>query len=156
MQPGQKHLIKCRCILSQFKKKSDPPLHQFVVFSQIDDDGNVVMKYSQCNNCGVVHKVVDICKSEILGTKENMSAILTIEDIKPCMPANLVGILEKNAADLPTWEACQHIVDNKLWGQHVVLTTDKDEDKSVGKYVRILGESLFKVESYSRQEVVSV
>lgn len=154
MQPGHKHLVKCRCILSQFKNRPEPPIHRFIVFSQFDDDGVVVPKYVQCNNCGIIHKVVDICKSEILSTKENMSSVVTIEDIRPGMHPGLAGVLEKNNADLPTWEACQYILDNKLWGTHVVLTTDVDQESRAGKYVRILGEAMFKVDSYVSQEVV--
>lgn len=152
--PGQKHLIQCRCILSQFKKQKDPPLHQFVVFSSFDSSGNVISKYCQCNNCGIIHKVVDICKSEIIEKKEDMTSIVTIDDIRGSIHANLCTILDKNNADLPTWEACQHIIENSLWGSHVILTSEKDGDTRAGKYVRIIGESLFKVETFTRTEVV--
>ena len=63
---GQKHLIKCRCVLPQFKKLDNPPVHKFVVFSALNEEGNVVTKYAQCNNCGVIHKVTDLCTSEII------------------------------------------------------------------------------------------
>lgn len=154
MQPGQKHLVKCRCVLSQFKNLQNPPEHQFVVFSAIDDDGNVIPKPAQCNNCGIVHKVIDICKSEVLHGKEHTGALLTIDDIRPSLHQNLITILDKNSADLPTWEACQYAVENNLWGSVITLTSDSEEDGKAGKYVRILGESLFKVESYTRTEVV--
>lgn len=155
MQQGQKHLVKCRCVLSQFKSMEDPPTHQFIVFSGIGDDGNVVPKFSQCNNCGVIHKVVDICKSEIMKDKEHLSSLLTIDDVRGSIHPNLATILDKNNADLATWEACQYIVENKQWGLPVMLASDTEEGLKVGKYVRILGESLFKVESYTRAEVIS-
>lgn len=155
MQPGQKHLVKCRCILSQFRKQDNPPTHQFVVFSHVDDDGNVVTKHAQCNNCGVIHKVTDICTSEVMASKEHMNSLVTIDDIKGSLHQNLVTILDKNNADLPTWEACQYIIENKQWGLHVVLTTDLDNGTKAGKYVRILGDSLFKVDSFERSEVVT-
>lgn len=154
MRSGQKHLVKCRCILSQFKGRPDPPFHRFIVFSKIDEEGHVVPKYVQCNNCGIVHKVVDVCKSEVISSKESMSSVVTVDDIRPCVHPNLAGILEKNMADLPTWEACQHAVDNQLWGETVILTTDIEQDTRTGKYVRILGETLFRVDSYTTQEVV--
>jgi hypothetical protein len=150
MSTGQKHLIKCRCVLQQFKKLNDPPQHHFIVFSTINDESNVNVKYSQCNNCGVIHKVVDICRSEILNGKEFMGSLIKIEDIKPTINSNFSTILESNNADLATWEALQFIVENKLWGSIVVLTTDSEGDEIHGKYLRILGESICKVESFIR------
>ena len=62
---GFKHLVQCHCILPQYRKMKDPVFHKFVVFSTIDKKDNVEPKNVQCNNCGVIHKVFDICKSEI-------------------------------------------------------------------------------------------
>lgn len=151
MSQGQKHLIKCRCVLPQFKKMEDPPAHKFIVFSVIQDDGTVTPKYAQCNNCGVVHKVTDICRSEIISGKEHMSSILNVDDIKPSLHPNFAHILETNSADLATWEAVQHVVESKRWGEIVVLTTETEGNELHGKYIRILGESLCKVEPFTRQ-----
>jgi hypothetical protein len=147
---GQKHLIKCRCVLPQFKRLENPPVHQFIVFSVIQEDETVKPRYSQCNNCGVVHKVVDVCKSEIVSGKENMNSLIKIEDIKPSLHPNFVGILESSQADLATWESVQFIVENKQWGQFVVLTNDSEGEEIHGKYIRILGESMCKVETFMR------
>ena len=147
---GQKHLIKCRCVLPQFKRLENPPVHQFIVFSVIQEDETVKPRYSQCNNCGVVHKVVDVCKSEIVSGKENMNSLIKIEDIKPSLHPNFVGILESSQADLATWESVQFIVENKKWGQFVVLTNDSEGEEIHGKYIRILGESMCKVETFMR------
>jgi hypothetical protein len=147
---GQKHLIKCRCVLPQFKRLENPPVHQFIVFSVIQEDETVKPRYSQCNNCGVVHKVVDVCKSEIVSGKENMNSLIKIEDIKPSLHPNFIGILESSQADLATWESVQFIVENKQWGQFVVLTNDSEGEEIHGKYIRILGESICKVETFMR------
>lgn len=147
---GQKHLIKCRCVLPQFKRLENPPVHQFIVFSAIQEDETVKPRYSQCNNCGVVHKVIDVCKSEIVSGKENMNSLIKIEDIKPSLHPNFVGILESSQADLATWESVQFIVENKQWGQFVVLTNDSEGEEIHGKYIRILGESMCKVETFMR------
>lgn len=146
---GQKHLVKCRCVLPQFKKLPDPPVHMFVVFSVIIDD-KVNTKFSQCNNCGTIHKVTDICTSEIIQSKDFMNSLIKIEDIKPSLGQNFVSILESNQADLATWEAVQFIVENKKWGEFVVLTSDSEENDIIGKYIRILGENICKVESFTR------
>jgi hypothetical protein len=151
---GQRHLIKCRCVLPQFKNRVDPPRHHFVVFSAIDDNDNVVVKYSLCNNCGSVHKIIDLCKSEILQGKENMSSVLSIDDIKQSLPTNLVDILERNSVDITCWEQAKFIIENKLWGEFVLLGQEEESGTKQGKYVVIMSETFFKIESFSREDVL--
>lgn len=152
MLTGHKHLIKCRCVLSQFKKMNNPPLHQFVVFSIIDVDDVVKPKYAQCPNCGIIHKIIEIGRSEILNNKESMPTIITINDIKSSLNESLASILEANQSDLASWEMAQFICENKRWGDFVVMTTETEVGSKQGKYVRILGEKLFKVENFLREE----
>lgn len=152
---GQKHLVKCRCVLSQFKKSNNPETkqHRFIVFSEIVDDV-VKQKFAQCNNCGLIHKIIDICTSDIMPGKEEMGSIITIDDIKMGLNPTLVGILERHQCDLPAWEHAQFVMENKLWGEIIILTSDVEDDNRNIKYVRVLGETLFKVESKSRQETI--
>lgn len=154
MATGQKHLVKCRCVLPQFKGRPDPPAHRFVVFSIIEDDDRVRVKFAQCNNCGIVHKVTDLCRSEIVQGREAMPSLVTIDDIRTSLPEQLTALLDANHADLPTWEQTQYIYENQRWGDIVVLQTDVEGDLKQGKYVRILGERLFKVDTFAREEYV--
>jgi len=151
---GLKHLITCRCVLPQLKRVANSPSHQFAVFSAIEDDGSVRVRYAQCNNCGIIHRVTEINKSDVV-PREAMRAIPTIDDIKASLPPRLVDVLEMNDADLPTWEAAQFIVENKRWGDFVVLSTDEEDGLRQGKYVRIIGENLLKVETFTREETTS-
>ena len=153
---GQRHLIKCRCVLPQFKNRQNPPVHQFMTFSIIDDNDYVITKYSQCNNCGIIHKVIDICTSEIMKGKENSSSILSIDEIKISLPKNLVDILERNNVDQSTYELANFIVENKKWGEIVILSHEEEGDVRHGKYVRVLGENLFKVDNFTREEAVII
>lgn len=150
---GQRHLIKCRCVLPQYKGVTNPPVHQFVVFSIITDTDSVKQKFAQCNNCGIVHKVTDICVSEILAGKEAMASVVKIEDVKLSLPPNLSDILERNNVDVATWEQAQFIIENKEWGNFVILAQEEESGTRQGKYVRIMSETFFKVESFSREEV---
>lgn len=152
---GQKHLIQCRCVLPQYKRAVHPLQHQFIVFSIIEDDDRVRSKFAQCNNCGVIHKVIDICRSEIMTGREAMSSLVSVDDLKNSLPVNLVKILESNQADLPTWELAAFVYENKQWGEFVVLSSDVESGLRQGKYVRILGENLFKVDSYAREEIIA-
>lgn len=151
---GHRHLIECRCVLPQFKARKDPPRHKFVVFSIVDENDIVETKYAQCNNCGLVHKVIDICSSEIQQSKESSSFILSIDDIKLSLPKELAIILEKYKVDLPSWEQAAFILENKEWGNFVMLEQEDEGDSKMGKYVRILGETLFKIENFSRNDYV--
>lgn len=149
---GQRHLVKCRCVMQQFKKLQTPPVHQFVVFSILEQDTGVVReKFAQCNNCGLIHKVTDFCKSEILN-KEDLRTLITIDEIKMSLPQNLVMILENNDVDISTWENTQHIYENEQWGNFVVLFSEDDDDKKQGKILQILGANIFKVSSFTRNE----
>ena len=150
---GQKHLVACRCVLPQFKGRTNPPRHQFAVFSSINEDDSVVVKYAQCNNCGIIHKVTDICKSEIMQGKEAMASIVSIDDVKLSLPSSLVNILERNHADLATWEQAQFILENKEWGNFLLLAGEEDSGVKQIKYVRIMSDSFFKIENFSREEV---
>ncbi len=151
---GQKHLIRCRCILPQFKRHSNPPLHQFPVFSIIEDN-EVQLSFVQCNNCGIVHKITDILISEIINNREDMKSLKTIEDIRLTLSEQLAAVLQANDADLSTWLAVEFIIENKRWGEHVVISRDTDSGISQGKYIRLLGEGLFKIETYMRDEFIT-
>lgn len=133
---------------------NNPPQHQFTVFSIVNDDGSIDEKYVQCNNCDLVHKVTEISRSEIVPGRETMKSAITITDVKSSLSENLAGALSAHDVDLATWQAVQFIVENKRWGDQVVLTTDNVDGVVQGKYVRILGESLFKIESFIREEYV--
>jgi hypothetical protein len=153
MPSGLKHLVTCRCVIQQLKRMTNPPQHQFVVFSIIDDDATVRPKFVQCNNCDIVHKVTEVNRSEIV-TRESMGSLATVDDIKAGMPPQLANLLEANDADVATWEHAQFIIENEEWGSFVVLKTDAEEGLRQGKYVRIMGPTMFKVETFARAEVV--
>jgi hypothetical protein len=153
MPRGQKHLISCRCVLPQLKRNPNAPPHHFTVFSVVNDDDVVRVKYAKCTNCGVVHRVIDICKSEIVLGKEEMPSIREIDDIRVSLPDKLVKILDINDVDLPTWEAVEYAFESKAWGSQIVLNSDLQAGERQGKYVTLIGENLFKVDTFIRKEV---
>lgn len=112
------------------------------------------MKFAQCPNCGLVHRVTEIGVSEIVTGREDMVSIVSIDDIRASLPERLVDILTVNGADLPSWEAARFIYENAQWGGYVTLSTDVEGDVRQGKYVRILGTNLFSVDTFIREEVV--
>lgn len=151
---GVKHLIECNCILPQFARQNDPPFHQFTVFSVIDDSDNVVPKFAQCPNCSSIHRVVDVCKSEIVPRREHASSVVTIDDIKVSVPKDLCDILQKYNVDVATWEQAQFILENQQFGEYILLGSEMIEGVRQGKRLRFLGQSLYKIESFSFTNII--
>lgn len=157
MERGIKHLIKCRCILPQFLKMESPPSHHFTVFSVFDDESDTIkLKFSQCNNCGIVHKITDVCASEIMQGKEHMSSLITLEDIKQSIPERLASILETHNCDLATWENVAWIIENNRWGDFVVISSEVVDGLRQGKMVRIISETLYKVDTFACEEIIQM
>jgi hypothetical protein len=145
---GVKHLIQCHCVLPQFKNRENPVFHKFVVFSVIDDSDTVQPKFAQCNNCGIIHKVTDLCKSE-LTSKEESKSLPNIQDIKFSLPKDLVGILESYQCDLATWEQAEWICLTKMWDQWIVLAKEEGDDGDIhGKRLIFQEDGRFRIEAF--------
>lgn len=147
---GQKHTIKCRCILPQYKRRAKPVFHEFVVFSEIVDD-KVKPAFAQCNNCGIVHKIIDLCKSEILQSKEDARGLTTIEDVVIGMNPDVVNLLKGLNSDLATFQEVSFYIDNNITGKKILIEKEEVEDMVVGKYLTIKDNGMFKVEPFNYQ-----
>jgi hypothetical protein len=148
MLRGQKHLIECHCILPQYRRASNTVYHKFVVFSVIDSSDTVVPKFTQCNNCGVIHKVYDVCKSEIITHKEDLKSIKTIDDLALTLPTDVSRVLASYNCDLPSWEYAEFILNNEAWGSIITLTRDEADDEITGKALQIEGRSQISIITY--------
>lgn len=153
---GIKHLIQCHCILPQYKDRKEPLFHQFVVFSVVDESDTCVPKYVQCNNCGVVHKIVDICRSELVVGRDELATVTNIDDISLTIPEDVRHILATYNADLATWENAQFILQNDMWGSHLVLTKDVIDEDTQGKMLVFNGPRKFNIETFIRKDFVEL
>lgn len=152
---GVKHLLQCHCVLPQYKNMAEPVFHQFMVFSIIDlESDTVIPKFSECNNCGAVHKVIDFCKSEIVVGREDMRSQLSIDDIQHSIPSALFELLESYDKEIPDFEHAQFILENESWDDYIVLTREEIEDYVQGKLVRFISNEKFRVESYTLRRAV--
>jgi hypothetical protein len=149
---GIKHLIQCHCVLPTLRKLPNPVFHSFVVFSVLDESGSVVQKDASCNNCGVIHRVVDICKSEIT-SKENSSAIISEEDISLMIPSQLSNILKTYQCDIATWELVHFVYSEGKWGTQIVLKREAESGSSKGKLMIVEGPEKFKIETFNFTEI---
>ena len=161
MKIAARHLIQCHCILPQYRKRTNPVFHKFVVFSIIDND-KVEEKIAQCPNCNVVlcithrvfaliHNIVDLCKSEIVEGKDETSSIVGIDDLKISLPEKLINILESYSVDLPTWEHASFILEEKMWNERIKLASDETNEKSISKFLLFLAADSFKIITESSQ-----
>lgn len=146
----EKHLVECQCVLPQFKHSEPPRWHKFIVLSEIDEKGDVIPRFSQCNNCGIIHKVTEIGISSIL-KRESMPSLPTIEDLQMNLPEKLAAILNKFQCELPTYQEALFILEHQLWGKAVLLTKEHTDGLLVGKYVQIIGETLWRVTDFQEE-----
>lgn len=151
-KPYIKHLVECKCILKIFEGKTPPVFHKFVVFSEFyDNSGDMIPSFAQCNNCGVIHNVTEVSTSSIL-RKEEMRTIISTEELEMELPQKVVSLLKSNDCDLHVWQEAKHILQHQLWGKFIVLSREKEGTVVHGKALVILGEGLFKIESFEQPE----
>ena len=145
---GVRHLIQCHCILPQYRKAPEPVFHKFVVFSEVGEDDEFLPKLAQCNNCGVIHKVIDACKSEIVAGLDDSLSLLTIEEIKSSLTLDLCSILTTYKCDISVWENVKFIYENKIWGEKIVLSKDDVDGILQVKVLQILDKNKVKIDSH--------
>ena len=144
--PGIKHLIECHCVLKLFKKNEKVNYHKFPVYSKIKDN-KVVPRLVKCNNCDALHYVDDVCKSELRVAKDQTQVTLTIDDISISLPDKLCNVLNKHNCDMSVWEHCLDIIEEKRWGEFVVIKRDVIDENQNVKILLINSESSFKIEN---------
>lgn len=151
---GVKHLVPCICVLPQLSKLKNPPMHEFVVFSVFDDSVNdFEVTFVQCDNCGVIHKITDVCQSTILRGRDEMKSLVSVDDVKGVIPPKMVEILEQHKVDLPTWQQVAWVVEDKQWGTPVVISSEYIDGTRQGKVLTILGETLYKISNFTNETV---
>jgi hypothetical protein len=138
-----RHLVECHCTLKIFQNRSKPVYHKFPVFSLLNEDGNIDTKYVACNNCGAIHEVSDVCKSEIKWGSESLQGLVTSkEDILFNLKTNkkdiAIEILEKYDCDVSVWEVVEHCIENKI-DYTIVLSRQEMQDNIVFNCLNITG-----------------
>jgi len=144
-----KHLMECRCFLSNSQNKENPIFYRFKVFSLLDQNQNIVPKLVKCNNCNLIHRIKDVGQTTILSIHEDTKSVLSIEDIKLSIPNSIADVLESYKVDLTIWEEVQYILENEAWNKQVILTYDDVENKREGKLLKIKNHFSIKVENFT-------
>lgn len=147
---GTRHLVECHCVLPQFRNANPPIYHKFVVFSTLIDDV-VSLKMAQCNNCGILHKVIDICKSEIAHGLEEGKSIRSIEEISLGIPQRLAEFLIQQKVDISIWENIEFLLENKKESEIILGREQKDEVTQL-KILHVRDDGTFKIKTEVRQD----
>ena len=148
-----KHLIECACSLPQYQSLDRMIYHKFVVFSVMDDKGIVNPKLVMCNTCDRIHKVVDICKSEILSDGSGRFGIRSIDDVKSGLPTGLIKVVDKNELSLATWEEIEYKFKNQD-PSPTVLGKEQVKGDVFGKYLEIKNPNDFYVGDFHRNDAI--
>ena len=146
---GTKHLIQCHCVLPQYRKMLEPVFHKFVAYSKFDENGNISHKLVRCNNCDSVHRIIDLCRSEIVTKIEDTDVIIDEEELKLGLPDKIIKILEKNNSDIATFEAVDHVLEEEAWGSEIVISRQTQGEKINLKILQIKSEDKFRIKSES-------
>jgi hypothetical protein len=145
---GVKHLIECHCTLKIYEGRDDHLYHKFVVYSKFDEGGRVIEKIAQCNNCRTLHKVYDICKSEIVrGGKDENKGMVDIEDISLQLSEKIDRVLKKYDCDIATYEHVLDIIENNCWDEKIILSREVVNAEYQVKVLHILSEDKIKITS---------
>ena len=153
---GVKHLIQCHCILPQYRNMSNPMFHKFTVYSKYTSIGDIEDKIAKCNNCGIFHKVYEICKSELLQDYDGISFLITVEEIEDLLPDNISRILRKNNCDLATWENVLDVYRSKEWGVPVVIARNTIKNISYVKSLTMLDKDTIDIKSNTIDNILEI
>jgi hypothetical protein len=118
----------------------------------------VIPSYAQCNHCNAIHKIIDICSSEIL-RKDELASLETVNELKYGIPKKLAEELERINVPLYIWQEINFIFQNESWKdgvQNVVIASEVIDDETTGKYISIRGAETFFINKFSRKELISV
>jgi len=149
-----KHLIECHCILPIFKNRTPVIYHKFAVFSKIDKNDKVIPKYVNCNNCGVVHFVTEICKSDIKIGKEDIGSIRTKEDIKLSLPEKIINVLDGSNCTVDLYEETEFILENQTFPRELILKREIINEEHHLKILEIKDNNNFKIKSETISTII--
>jgi hypothetical protein len=121
----------------------------------IDEEDEVVPRLVICNNCGVIHKVIDICKTEIAIGNDSMRSVMTKEQIGQSLHPNIVGLLDAHECDISVWEHVSFIVQNEIWGSILTITQEDIGGMVQAKTLEILAADRVRLQVQTRIDEIA-
>lgn len=152
--PGIKHLIECHCFLTIYKKGQNMFNHRFPVYSKIDEQGRIIPKLVKCNNCEAAHFVTKIGRSELRPGKDQTDTVLKIEDFKHDLPSKIFNYLIENNCNISDFEHVKDIIEERRWGENVIIRRDIVDEKQQIKYIVINSKNNFQIKSDTIEDLI--
>lgn len=109
------------------------------------DGEDIDEKFIICDNCGSVHRVFDMCRSEIMTKHEMILSVRTIPEIKMSLDNDVSELLEKNNCHVSTWENVEFIIDNELVETPVIINRENLNGKTSIKILELKKNKKFKI-----------
>jgi len=124
----------------------DPPHYAFPVLSKISKNGQVNDKNVKCPNCGRMHCVYEIGRSNVISG----GSYRELDDVKRTLPDDLVKALDEHGCDYITYEECELAIKKRVKNNRkIILTREYSDGEITGKCVLIKKNGDFLLESYS-------
>lgn len=139
------HTLECQCILPIYNKVEKPVYHSFVVFSTFVDD-SLEEKYVECNNCGVVHQVLNVNKSNIISdVTKYKSLVVSKEDLSYNLPSKYLDFLtKKNIEEVYIWEKINFLLENDI-SEKVLFNRSQIDNYTVCEFIEVIDKDKFKI-----------
>ena len=153
---GIKHLIECHCYLAIFSKNKNQINHKFPVYSRLDEFENIVPKLVLCNNCEALHYVFDVNKSELRPGKDQSRSVLTIDELSNMIPDKILSSLQSNDADISSYDHAIDIIENRIWGDPIVLKREVINGELHVKIMKILSKDRVKISNEKIENVTEI
>ena len=155
MKGGIKHLIECHCYLAIYRNNDKQILHKFPVYSKFDDSGKIIEKSVKCNNCETLHTVYDIGKSFINPGKDQTQIINSKDDIGLSLDPKIVNVLKQYNCDISNWEHVLDVIEEKRWGEEIVIKRDIINEKTHVKIIKIESFDKIKIKNETIDEFIT-
>ena len=153
--PGIKHLIECHCYLAIYKSDSKiPPVHKFPVYSKLDSDDKIIKKVVKCNNCEALHEITEVGVSVLIPGKDQTKVTVNKKDLSFNLPQKIVEILYQYDCDISSWEHILDIIEEKRWGESVVLSREIINEKTNVKIIEILSDNNIRIKNETIDEFI--
>lgn len=139
------HAIECQCILPVYSKVEKPVYHQFIVFSQLQDD-MIEEKYVECNNCGIIHQITGCNKSNLISDTTNYkSLVVNKEDLSYNLPSKYLDFLtSRNVEEIYIWEKINYLLENNI-KELVLFKRSSIENYIICEFIEIIDKDNFKI-----------
>ena len=145
--PGVKHLIECHCFLKVFSQNEKQINHKFAVYSKINQNDKVIPKLVKCNNCEALHRITEVGISQLVPGRDQTSVTVTKEDLSNNLSNIITRVLIQYDCDISSWEHVEDIIEEKRWGEFVILRREIINEKTNVKLMEVLGAENIKIKN---------